>query len=285
MKYPALSPGIGYMILAAFFFSIMAAFVKASGSHLPFMEIVFARSVIVFLITFIWLRKHRIPVLGNRKGLLFLRGLVGFFGLTAFYYTLTHIPIADSVMLQYSSPLFTALLATVVLKEKSSARLWGLYLLAFLGVAFIVRPGFSVQAGPALVGVLGAFSAGLAYNLVRYLRNWEHPMTIVLSLPLVSILLSFPFVVRNFVMPTGWDWVFLLGVGVATQIAQVFLTKGLVAEKAAVATNVIYVNVVFSALWGVLFWGEVPSALSIAGGVLVVVAIVLINHYRQDAAA
>ncbi len=285
MRRTAISTGIGYMILAAFFFSVMAAFVKAAGSRLPFMEIVFARSIIVFGITFVWLKKHRIAVLGNRRGLLFLRGLVGFAGLSAFYYTLTHIPIADSVMLQYSSPLFTALLATILLKEKSSGRLWALYLLAFLGVGFIVRPGFSLQAVPALVGVLGAFSAGLAYNLVRYLRHWEHPMTIVLSLPLVSILLSFPFVLHNFVMPTGWDWVFLLGVGVATQIAQVLLTKGLLAEKAAVATNVIYVNVVFSALWGILFWGEVPSALSIVGGALVVVAIVLINHYRQDAAA
>ncbi len=281
--YPKISRGIADMILAAFFFSLMAAFVKASGSHLPFMEIVFARSLVVFSITFVWLKMHRVPVLGRRKGLLFLRGFSGFLGLTAFYYTLTHIPIADSVMLQYTSPIFTALLAMVILREYSSLRLWSFYLLAFVGILLIVRPGFSLQAFPAFIGVLGAMSAGVAYNLVRYLRTTEHPMTIVLSLPLVSLVFSLPFVIMDFRMPQGWDWLWLLGVGVTTQIAQVFLTRGLTTEKAAVATNVIYVNVVFSALWGILFWGEWPHWTTVVGGALILTAVWLINHYRSEA--
>ncbi len=277
------SRGMLDMVLAAFFFSLMAAFVKASGHRLPFMEIVFARSLIVFGITYAWLKKHRVPVLGHRKGLLFLRGFSGFLGLTAFYFTLTHIPIADSVMLQYTSPIFTAMLSMIMLREYSSSRLWGLYLLAFAGILLIIRPGFSFRALPAFVGVLGAFSAGVAYNLVRLLRTTEHPMTIVLSLPLVSLVFSFPFVVRDFQMPRGWEWIWLLGVGITTQIAQVFLTRGLMREKAAVATNVIYINVVFSAIWGIIFWHERPAWTSVLGGGIIITAIFLMNRYRITA--
>ena len=267
------SPGLIYMILAAFFFSLMAATVKAMGHRIPSQELVLARSIVLFSITALMIKKYHLPFWGRNRLLLFLRGFFGFMGLSAFFFTLTHIPIADSVVIQYTSPLFTALLAPLLLKEPASGRQWTIYLIAFGGILLIVRPGFSLTFVPASIGLFGAFSAGIAYNLIRKLRQTEHPLNIILYLPAVSIPASIPLVIHNFVMPEGMEWFWLALIGIFTFIAQVFLTKSLHLEKAALATNASYISIVFSGLWGFLFWKEIPDVLTLTGGAIIIIAI------------
>ena len=275
------SRGALYMILAAFSFSVMAAFVKVSGHRLPSQEIVLFRSIIIWIITAVMIKRLHLPLWGNNKKLLFLRGLTGFCGLSVFYFTLTQIPISDSTTIQYTSPLFTALLAVFILKERSSPGQWLFFLLAFAGIIFIVRPGYSIYTLPALLGLAGAFFSGLAYNLVRKLRQTDHPFNIILYLPTVSIVLSIPLVIHNFVMPVGMEWLVLLAIGISTQIAQIFLTKALHFETAARATNVSYVSIIFATTFGLIFWGEVPDWRTAIGAVLVITAVVQIAREKQ----
>lgn len=277
------SRGALYMIMAAFSFSVMAAFVKLGGSRLPSQEIVLFRSIVVWVITAILIKRRRLPLWGRNKKLLFLRGFTGFWGLSAFYYTLTQIPISDSTTIQYTSPLFTALLAAFILKERSTAVQWGFFLLAFAGIIFIVRPGYSIYTFPALLGLGGAFFSGLAYNLVRKLRQTDHPLNIILYLPTVSIALSIPMVIHNFTMPVGMEWPVLLAIGITTQIAQIFLTKSLHFETAAKATNVSYVSIIFATMFGLIFWGEIPDWRTAIGAVLVVIAVVEIARENGEA--
>lgn len=272
------SRGTVYMILAAFFFSLMSILVKASATNLPPQEMVLARSIVVFVITFYMMRRKGLPLKGNNTKLLIWRGVYGFLGLSAFFYTLTTLPITDSVTLNYTSPLFTALLAPFLLKESNSGKQWIYFLLAFLGILLIIRPGFSLQAIPALIGLGGAFFAGLAYNTIRQLRHSDNPLTIVLYFPAICIVLSLPWVIPNFVMPQGWEWIMLLGMGISTQFAQVFLTKSLHYETAARATNVSYIGVVFSTIWGVIFFAEIPDWRTAVGAVIVVYAVARIGR-------
>lgn len=275
------SRGALYMILAAFSFSVMAAFVKVSGHHLPSQEIVLFRSIIIWVITAVMIKRLHLPLWGNNKKLLFLRGLTGFCGLSVFYFTLTQIPISDSTTIQYTSPLFTALLAVFILKERSSPGQWLFFLLAFAGIVFIVRPGYSIYTFPALLGLVGAFFSGLAYNLVRKLRETDHPLNIILYLPTVSIVFSIPMVIHNFVMPVGIDWLVLLAIGISTQIAQIFLTKSLHFETAARATNVSYVSIIFATMFGLIFWGEIPDWRTGIGAALVIIAVVQIAREKN----
>jgi len=268
-----ISTGLIYMILAAFFFSLMAATVKAMAHRIPSQELVLARSIILFSITAMMIKKYHLPFWGRNKPLLFLRGFFGFMGLSAFFFTLTHIPIADSVVIQYTSPLFTALMAPFILREPGSRKQWMIYLIAFSGILLIVRPGFSLTFVPASIGLFGAFSAGIAYNLIRKLRQTEHPLNIILYLPAVSIPCSIPLIVNNFVMPRGMEWIWLTFIGIFTFIAQVFLTKSLHMEKAALATNASYISIVFSTMWGFIFWNEIPDLLTLAGAAIIIIAI------------
>lgn len=264
----------GYMLLSAFFLSLMSILVKASGTRIPSIEIVFFRSVIVFSITLFFVKRMRLPVFGKYKRLLFIRGLLGFLGLSAFFYTLTRIPITDSVTLLYTSPLFTALLARPILKERSSGRQWVYFLLAFAGILLIVRPGFSLRFVPATVGVGGAFFAGLAYNTVRKLRHTDHPLTVVLYFAMVSSVLSLPLMMMRFIMPNGRDWAMLSGVGISAFIAQMAMTRALHLDRAAKVMNISYIGVVFSTILGILFFAEIPDWRSVLGAAVVIYAII-----------
>ena len=268
------SKGIWYMVLASFFFSLMSVLVKASGMHLPPQELVFFRSVFVAGLTLLWLHRKGLPLLGRNRRLLFLRGLFGYLALSAFFYTLTHIPIADSVILQYTNALFAALLSPWLLKERNTARDWRYFALAFSGLVLIVRPGFSLQASAAAIGLLGACCSAVAYILVRRLRQTDHELHIILAFPMVSIVFSAPFAIRGFVMPRGWEWLMLAGIGATTMIAQLLMTRALHLERAARATNASYVAVVFSTLWGLVLWGEIPTWPTLLGALIVILAVV-----------
>ncbi len=102
--------GLIYLIFAAFSYSIMAVFVKFAGDHLPPLQIIFLRSVILVPFIIYLARHENLNLLGRNHLLLILRSLFGFLGMTAYFTTLSLIPIADSTILLYTNPLFTGIL-------------------------------------------------------------------------------------------------------------------------------------------------------------------------------
>jgi len=257
---------------------------------------VLARSVVALVLTFWMLRRAAVAPWGQRKGLLFFRGLVGFFGLLCVFYALTKLPLADATVIQYTNPVFTALLAALFLREALTHRdvlglvlsLLGVVLVALLGVVLVAQPTFLFGAGAYSLNLLavgvalaGAFFSAIAYVTVRKLRETEHHLVVVLYFPLVAAPASVPVMWNEALWPTPWEWLALLGIGVATQIAQVYLTKGLHTEKAGRAMSMSYVQIVFAALWGLLFFDEVPDPLTILGAVLVVAGTLTITRSPQ----
>ncbi|MDQ3605479.1 MAG: DMT family transporter [Gemmatimonadota bacterium] len=274
---PLLSTGLTYMALAAFWFSVMSLLVKLAGQRLHTQQIVLARAVVSLALSYVLLRRAGLGLWGSRPALLLLRGALGFVALSCFYYALVHLPLADATVLQYTNPIFTALLAAWLLRERIGVREAALVLFGMAGVLLIARPSFLfgerlVQLDPLVVAVALAgalFSAG-AYVTVRRLGATEHPLVIVFYFPLVTIPASLPFAAARWVWPTPLEWLVLLGVGIATQIGQIYLTKGLQLEPAGRATAVGYLQIVFAAVWGLLFFAERPDAWSLAGALLII---------------
>ncbi len=268
--------GLRYMVAAAFFFSLMSLFVKLAGQRLPAVEIVFFRSVVMLVISTILVRHARIPVWGTNRRLLVLRGSLGFCALLCFFYAVTKLPLADVTVIHFTNPVFTALLASLLLSESMSRREVAGLALCLVGVAFVARPSFlfGQWAGDldltvvAIAMVASVFSAG-AYTTIRKLRATEHLLVIVFYFSLVSAVASVPLTLKSFLWPTPSEWGLLLSVGVLTQTAQLFLTRGLMRERAGRAMSVSYVQVLFAALWGFLFFGNRPTLLTAAGALLV----------------
>ena len=136
----------------------------------------------------------------------------------------------------------------------------------------------------ALIGLGGALMTALAYVSVRQLSGREHPLVIVFYFPLVSVPATLPLLVGRFVLPTGMDWVWLVGVGLMTQMGQIWLTQGLAAMPAARATSINYVQVVFATLWGVLFFAEPVTGSVIVGALCVLGATLISLSARQSMA-
>ncbi len=282
-KTPRIPTGLRYMVVAAFFFSVMGLLVKLAGQRLPSAEMVLARSVVALVLSYGMLRRARVAPWGHRKGLLVFRGLAGFLGLLCIFYALTKLPLADATVLQYTNPVFTAILAALFLKEAMDRREALGLVFSLGGVVLVAQPSFlfgvatdSLDLFAVGIALLGAVFAAIAYVTVRQLRETEHHLVVVFYFPLVATPASVPVMIPDALWPTPLEWLLLLGIGVVTQIAQVYLTKGLHTEKAGRAMSMSYIQIVFAAIWGFLFFSEVPDPLSIVGALLVVAGTVVV---------
>lgn len=271
------------MVAAAFFFSLMSLFVKMVGQRLPAVEIVFFRSAVMIVISTVLVRRAGVPVWGNNKRILLLRGLLGFCALLCFFYAVTKLPLADVTVLHFTNPVFTALLASFFLAESMRPREVAGLVLSLTGVAFVARPSFlfgrwaaDLDMTAVTIALVASVMSACAYTTIRKLRTTDHHFVIIFYFSLVSAVASVPLTAGVFIWPRPSEWVLLICIGVFTQTAQVFLTKGLLRERAGRAMSISYVQVLFAAVWGALFFADIPEPLGIAGAVLVFVGSLLV---------
>jgi drug/metabolite transporter (DMT)-like permease len=275
------------MALGAFWFSVMSLLVKVAGQRLPSSQIVFVRAVVTLVLSLALLLHARVRVWGEHHRLLVLRGLLGFGALSAFYYSLVHLPLAEATVIQYTNPVLTALLAALLLRERMGRAEIACLLLSMLGVMIIARPGFLFGAAGAaietrlvLIALAGALCSAGAYTTVRRIGAREHPLVVVFYFPLVTVPAVLPFVLPVWLWPTPAEWLALLGVGISTQIAQVNMTKGLQLEPAGRATAVGYLQIVFAAAWGALFFADLPDRWTVTGALLILGSTLLLARRR-----
>ncbi len=269
------------MLASALGFSLMGVCVKQLGGRIPAVEVVMARGIVSGLLSWWLLRRAGIAPWGERRLLLVWRGVIGTLALFCVYQALAMLPMASATVLQYLYPTFTALLAWLSLGEPIGKRVLVAIVLGWLGVLLVAQPMALFQAAVPLpplavaVALLGALCTSLAYVSVRSLRHSEHPLVIVFYFPLVALVISLPLVALNPVVPTPVEVLWLLGVGLFTQLGQVWLTMGLMRLPAARATAISYVQVGFAALWGWLIFGESIGGWTIVGATLVLAATVV----------
>ena len=277
------------MAYAAFWFSIMSLLVKMAGARLPSIEIVLVRAVVTLALSWALVRRAKLDPWGNRKGMLVLRGLLGCAALTCFYFSIVHLPLAEATVIQYTNPVFAALLAAILIRERLGLLEVTGVVASMIGVTMIARPGFlfadtsTVDPFHVAIAVAGALFSATAYVMVRMLRGADDALVIVLYLPAVTIPLVLPFALANWVTPTLIEWAILAAIGMTTQIAQVYMTRGLQLEPTGRATAVGYLQIVFAAVWGALLLGERPDRWSLLGALIIIGGTLLVTLRRRPA--
>ncbi|MBN3494491.1 MULTISPECIES: DMT family transporter [Vibrio] len=281
-----MNKGVALAIFSALIFSIMNALIKAASLTIPSAEIVFFRSAIgtILILGLMWQAKVAFSTVG--VPLLVLRGLLGAFYLLAFVYTITHIPLADAAILAYLSPFFVIVLSSLVLGERLPDKARWLLPLVMFGVALVINPfdytSFNVFA---LAGIASALFAAGASITIRHLSKRHHTYEIVFYFLMTAMLVSAYLMKDDFVVPQGIEWVYLVAIGVVSLIGQIFLTKAFTHENAAVVAGTRYIGLVFNVLWGVLFWQEIPSWMTILGGGIIVVACIALSWKTSSSPA
>ena len=274
--------GIFCIIIAGFGFALMSLFVKLSGD-LPSIQKGFFRNIIAVFISSIPLIKHWkvINTPRNNTGWLVLisRSVFGTIGLVLNFYAISHISLADSSIIQKLSPFIIIILSYIFFKEEMTRFQVFAIIIAFVGITLIIKPsGNNIISMGALAALLGALCAGIAYTCVRYLGT--HNISgefIIFFFSSLSSLMLLPYLILDYRTMTYFQLLMLLLAGISATIGQYGVTF---AYKFAAAKNISvfdYSQVLFSGIFGYMFFGEFPDFQSLIGYVIVIsVGIVLV---------
>jgi S-adenosylmethionine uptake transporter len=261
-----------WMLFAAFMFSIMGVCVKFASALYPVAEIVMYRGAIgaAVLAAMILLRggSFRTSLPWHHAW----RGAVGVTALWMWFYAIGRLPLATGMTLNYMAPIWIAAILFVAGWRRGRLPFeWGLtaaIVSSFIGVTLLLRPSFHAdQWLPGLIGLGSGVLSALAYLQVRKLGQMGEPEDrVVFYFSLTGMLAG---LLGMFAVPalsgtaapllhhhTARGLALLLAIGVTAAVAQVAMTRAYHLGKTLVTANLQYTGIVFSSLWGVLFWHD-----------------------------
>ncbi len=273
--------GVTLMVLSSACFAAMSAFVKAIGRALPFFEVVLFRGLVGLPLVLVLTRRAGHSLASERKPLLLLRGLLGWAGMSAYYFGLQRGKLAELAMLVRGQPLFIALFAPVLIRERAPRSTLGVLLVGLAGIALVLKPTPAAFTAASGAGLLTAVLSALAHIAVRRLSATEPPLRIVAYMTLVFVACSALGSLGTPVWPSGPQLLLLLGAGISGTCGQLLMTTAYGRDRAAVISTAGQINVVFALLLGVTFWSELPDALSLVGGALVVGGGIFLAYSRR----
>jgi drug/metabolite transporter (DMT)-like permease len=262
------------MIASTACFAVMNLFVRFAA-RIPAHEQVLIRAAVTLVVGFAILCAQRTSPWGRNHPLLVARGLAGSAALLLYFHTLHTMPLATAVTLQNLSPIFTVLISAVLLGEKPRIVQLPFFLVAFVGVVVIRGVDVQVTLAEVVIGVAAALLAGLAYNFVRMLKDFDPPMVVVFWFPLVTVPLVLPWSLTHWVAPTPVEWAWLLLIGLATTAGQVFLSMAYQRSRASEVSALNFLGVVYALILGLVLFGEDFGLRKLAGVAMIAIGVLL----------
>ena len=267
--------GYTYITLSAFFFCLMTVFVKIAAQQLETIQIVFIRGMITLLFTFVMVKRQKVYLWGKNHKILILRGITGTVALFFVYESIQRFPLPEATVIQYLYPIFTVLIASLLLSEHAGNQLYFAILLGFIGIYMILGfPFINSDSYPdatnLIIAITGALLTGCAYVFVRMASNMkESPYVIMFYFPLFTVPLSSPYAYATWISPSINIWIVLILIAICTQMGQTLLTFGYKILPANKAATTSYVQVPFSALAGAVIFYENISYNFILGSIII----------------
>jgi len=282
------SPGLTYMILSAGSFCLMTVFVKLAGITLPTIQVVFVRGLFTLLATSVLIYREEVYAFGSHKMLLIMRGVSGTLALFLVYESIKRFPLSEATVIQYLFPIFTALVAPLIISEAVNKKVFGAILIGLTGVYTVLDFPFLIKTTNISmysigIAITGSFLTSVAYVLVRKATKVnEHPLVVMFYFPLFTVPMCLPFLISNWVHPSPEVWGYLFLVGICTQSGQFFLTHGYKELPAAEAAPLSYVQVPFAMIMGAIFFDEIITINFIIGSTLVLISIFIVMANREE---
>ena len=273
--------GIICIIASAFFFSLMSLFVRMAGD-LPTMEKAFFRNAIAaaFAIVILSRTPEKFYIRKESWPDLIRRSLYGTMGVILNFWAIDHIAIADASVLNKMSPFFAIIMSAIILKEKATKKEWAIVAVAFFGAVLVIKPTAGIASIPAFAGLLSGFGAGAAYTYVRKLGiSGERGPVIIMVFSLFSCIVCLQFMVFDWHPMTLTQFLILLGAGMSAMGGQLTITAAYTFAPARDISVYDYTNILFTAAWGLIAFGELPDAASICGYIIIVAMAIL--KWRQ----
>ncbi|OHD80722.1 MAG: hypothetical protein A3I60_02705 [Sulfuricurvum sp. RIFCSPLOWO2_02_FULL_43_45] len=283
--------GIVYMLMASFLFALTMLFAKLLSGSMGSVEVTFWRNAIGLIVIALFSLNKPIRNIGGKPFTLIFRGVIGTIALLTFFYTISATTLSNAIVYAKTEPIFTALLAFLLLREKlQSGAIFAIFI-GFAGVAMLSGMNLGYLH---VMGILTGFLSALAYTSVRSLKAYYDERTVVLSFMLSGVLIPvflmftaqyitsefFAFALTPFIEPSGYDWIWIALMGVTAAYGQIYMTRAYFYAKAGVISTVSYSVVLFATLFGVMLGDLFPTPMVIGGGVLIVLSGVILSRQK-----
>ncbi|MEL7125299.1 MAG: DMT family transporter [Pseudomonadota bacterium] len=274
-------------LVAVFLFMVMAAMIKAATENVPAGQAVFFRSLFAMPVILAWVwhrgevREALIPQ--NFMGHVW-RGLFGTSAMALTFAGLGLLPLPEVTAIGYATPIFTVILAALMLGERIRLVRISAVALGLVGVMIVLWPRLSLDASvlstAGSIGALMVLGASILRAFVqihiRTLVQTEHTAAIVFYFSLTATLLSLLSLPFGWIIPGALDVSLLIGAGLIGGIAQILVTSSYRFGGASMLAPFDYASLIFAALIGYVIFNEVPTLTMVLGAALVVAGGVLI---------
>ena len=268
-----------WMVAASLLFACMGVCVKLGAEQFSAAELVFWRGFVATLLLGAYILGRRLPLATPHVRTHIVRGISGFVSLVMYFYAISMIPLAAAVTLNYTSPLFLALLLVLWVGEPVRRGFHAVLAAGFVGVIILLQPTLERdQWLGALFGLGSGIISSIAYLNVRRLGELGEPeWRTVFYFSALSAVAGLPWLLwaGPFHAIDLRGWLLLAGVGGFGVLAQLCMTAAYKRGKTLTSASLAYSTVVFSSGFGMLLWGETLSWASWLGVVLIVASGVL----------
>ena len=259
-----------WMLFGSFCFGSMNALVKWTSMHADVWMIIMVRSAVIAFAVAAFAASRGISLRINNRKTMFLRCAVGLTAMILYFTALGRIPIGQAVTLQYTAPLFVALLSGKVLAERVSTGVSLLVFTAFAGIVLIVSPELGKVDPDALLALGSGFFAAFAYMYVRELRTTDSPTSVVFWFAIASVVGTILQAAPDVFSLDTKTLAALVGIGIGACGGQVGITMAYQSANAAWVSAFSYFTVIVAVFYGFIVFGETLSTADWIGGLLVV---------------
>lgn len=281
--------GAALVAAAGLMFALAGMAIKMAGAHLSSVEVLFWRNLLSLAILMPWILWHWPRSLRpEHGGLMALRGVAVVASLLCYYYAVKALPLAEAVLLNFSSPIFVPLLGFLLFRFALDRKVLLAVAVGFAGVALILKPGTDFFRPDALIGVASGALGGLAAVAVWRMPADESPVRIAVYFALIGIAIAAgpAIVVNPALLPPAEAWPPLVMLGLFSTAAHILFARGCLVAPADRVSPLDYTAVFFAAALGWLIWGEGVDGFTAAGTALIVAGgVIAIRAGRGSGAA
>jgi S-adenosylmethionine uptake transporter len=272
-----------WMLVASLLFACMGVCVKFAAETHSAVEITFYRSFISLILMFGLVRIQRVALVTPHWRWQVTRGLVGFIALLAYFYAITLLPLATAVTLNYTSAIFLAIYLSLA-GMRMRPGIYGALILGLIGVVALLKPTLHAdQLLGGLIGLASGVMAGMAYFSVRELGSRGEPESrTVFYFSLVSSVCAGIWLMFSELHAVDLkNGLLLMGVASFATAAQLAMTRAYTRGKTLMSAALAYSTVIFSSLFGVLFWGEVLEGSAWLAIGLIILSGIAATHFSR----
>ncbi|GAA0104832.1 DMT family transporter [Paraclostridium sordellii] len=274
--------GILFIIISAFGFAMMSAFIKLSGD-LPSFQKTFFRNLVSCIIAFALILKYKESFFGSKENrkILVWRSIFGTLGIILNYYAIDRLVLSDANMLNKLSPFFVIIFSAIFLKEKIKTNQAIAVGIAFIGALFIIKPTLNFEVIPSVAGTMGAIFAAAAYTCLRVLGGKEKFYTVVFFFSLFSTLAILPFTIVVYKSMSIVQFGYLILAGIFASIGQFGVTLAYKYAPAKEISIFDYSNIIFSAIISIIIFNTIPDKFSFIGYIIIFSASYYMFRYNK----